>query len=136
MLTIPTPTNPPPSFANPLGNLPRARDKDDADPSANWRIKPIRRFSTTPRSQPPEMTHRHLPVPPPSILLGPGPQVCGASGGFGSFVAVPPFLEPLSSPGPPSTSLSSSHLSEPPSGPEHKPTAATTITTESMMRAR
>ena len=76
------------------------------------------------------MTHRHPLVSNPSSSSRPSPHVRDASDDFGTFVSVPPSLDPLSSANPPTTSLSSSHSAEASNGSEHQPNMATAISNE------
>ncbi|KIM21395.1 hypothetical protein M408DRAFT_333476 [Serendipita vermifera MAFF 305830] len=91
MLTIATPSNPPPisSPGDPLESLLGTRPNDDGRP------KPTRTFSTTPLFQPPPISHKL----PPSSFARPVAHSRAISDDFGSFVSVPPALDPLSSGG-------------------------------------
>lgn len=136
MLTISTPTNPPQFVGDPLEDLLGTRNKDDAGTNSNARPKPTRPFSTTPLFQPPPITLRHSPVPPPSSFSRPVPHARGTSDDFGAFVSVPPSLDPLSS-DTPSLPLTSSHSTEASSGSDQQqPNTATRVTNEFTMGAR
>jgi len=95
MLTISTPTNPPQQTGGHLEDLLGNHNRDDARFNTDAKPRPPRRFSTTPLFQPPPMTHRHTPRPPPSSYSRPVPHLRAPSDEFGAFVSVPFSLDPL-----------------------------------------
>jgi hypothetical protein len=135
MLTIPMPTNSPPASGDPHEDPLGTRAEDDAGPRRNSRTKLTGQFSTTPLFQPPPMAHKHSLVPPHSTFSHPSPHVRGPSDDFGSFVSVPPSLDPLSPADPPS-SLSSSLSVDASGNSERKLNTTATITNESTTGAR
>lgn len=100
MLAVSTPANPPSPLGDPLESLLGARHNDDTRP------KPTRPFSTTPLFQPPPISHKF----PPSSFSRPVSHSRAISDDFGSFVSVPPALDPLSSGGSSNSLVSSDTL--------------------------
>jgi hypothetical protein len=132
ILTISTPTNPPPVLVNYLEALLGMHDTDDASqqPQANSTV------STRPLFQAPQMIQSHPVVPLSSRFSCPNPHVRGTSDNFVTFVSLPPSLDPLSSADSPFIFLSPLRLAEVSSGSEYQPCTATTIANEVMLGAR
>ena len=86
MLPVSTQADSLPSPGDPLQSLLGSRSNDDV------RAKASRPFTTTPLFQAPSILHR----PPPPTFPRPAPHSRAISDDFGSFVSVPPTLDPLS----------------------------------------
>jgi len=136
MLTISTPTNRPLHSAGPLKDLLGTRDKDGTGPSTKCEDQAdstVFDYTTLPT---PPMSYTHPLVPPPSSSSRPNPHVRGASDDCGTFVSVPPSLDPFSSVHPQTTSFPFSYSAEASSGSENQPNAATTVTNQFTIAAR